>query len=201
MARTSCFIDVGWLTHFGLRRDTVMAYFYTSPFFDAAANNSIAQAQGVSLEHLKDMRGLEYALDDAVQEEPALFVVRKQMRRSPTSADLLDVFYVLDGTVYACPDFLELCRSRFAKACVYSSAAFAGALSGVRYSGDASLSLQLTAETRAPARLGSVLIELPDFNSVHASLNDWAGRLAPTSEETAGDAGESSGGPAAIAER
>lgn len=111
----TCFIDIAWLQSFGLRRETVMQYFYTSPFFDSSSNNSILQTQGIDLEHLKSMKGLEYALDDDVREEPVLFVIKKQFRHSPSSTELLEVFYVLDGTVYQCPDLLELATSRFVK--------------------------------------------------------------------------------------
>ena len=115
MAKSTCFIDVVWLQSFGLRRDTVMQYFYTSPFFDPVSNNSIMQTQGIDLEHLKSMKGLEFVLDEEVREEPVLFVIRKQLRHSLTNTELLDVFYVLDGTIYQCPDLLELSTSRFFK--------------------------------------------------------------------------------------
>lgn len=115
MAKSTCFIDIVWLQSFGLRRDTVMQYFYTSPFFDPASNNSIMQTQGIDLEHLKSMRGLEFVLDEEVREEPVLFVIKKQLRHSPTNSELLEVFYILDGTIYQCPDLLELATSRFFK--------------------------------------------------------------------------------------
>ena len=115
MEKYATFMDILWLKTFGLRSDNALEYFYTSPFFDSTSNNQTIRTQGVSLMHLIEMQGLEYALDTELLGDPSLFVIKKQLRKDRNSATLLDVYYCLDGVIYQSPILLDLLRSRFAK--------------------------------------------------------------------------------------
>jgi mediator of RNA polymerase II transcription subunit 6 len=110
------YIDITWLTTFGLRIDNVLEYFYTSPFYDPNCNNEIVRTQGLSSVHLQGVVGTEYAVDLQCSQPPHLFVIRKQERRSRTAVEALEVFYCLDGILYQCPVFLEVLQTRLAKA-------------------------------------------------------------------------------------
>jgi hypothetical protein len=104
------YIDIQWLSTYGLTKSNVLEYFYTSPFFNTNSNNQIIRIQGV--EHaqretiLLSMTGVEYILDDLNTVEPNLFVIREQRRRSRRLADvdLINVYYVLDG-IGTCQQF------------------------------------------------------------------------------------------------
>jgi hypothetical protein len=108
-----------WLKFYGLARINVLDYFYTSPFFDITANNQLIRTQGVRPEHLLNMTGIEYSLDEINISEPNLFVIKMQLRKSPREAVLLDIFYCLDGVIYQAPDMLDLVRSRILKTSHY----------------------------------------------------------------------------------
>jgi len=112
---TATFMDILWLKTFGLRPDNALEYFYTSPFYDSSSNNQTIRTQGVSLAHLLEMQGLEYALDTDLLADPSLFIIKKQRRKDKNNATLLDVYYCLDGVIYQSPILLDLLRSRFAK--------------------------------------------------------------------------------------
>jgi mediator of RNA polymerase II transcription subunit 6 len=108
-----------WLKFYGLARINVLDYFYTSPFFDITSNNQLIRTQGVRPEHLLNMTGIEYMLDELNISEPNLFVIKMQLRKSPREAVLLDIFYCLDGIIYQAPDMLDLVRSRILKTSHY----------------------------------------------------------------------------------
>jgi len=108
-----------WLKFYGLARINVLDYFYTSPFFDITSNNQLIRTQGVRPEHLLNMTGIEYSLDEINISEPNLFVIKMQLRKSPREAVLLDIFYCLDGVIYQAPDMLDLVRSRILKTSHY----------------------------------------------------------------------------------
>ena len=131
------YIDIQWLTHFGLYRGNVLDYFYTSPFFDTKSNNQLLRIQGVesrlSMDHLSSMIGLEYVLDDQNIHEPHLYVIRKQNRESLKKYELLDIFYCLDGIIYQSPDMLELIRSRITKISLYLKRSFISLQSTTEY--------------------------------------------------------------------
>jgi hypothetical protein len=133
------FIDIQWLNMYGLRRDNALEYFYTSPFFDISSNNQIIRIQGVDMSQhdsiLQGMIGTEYVLDDINTSEPNLFVVREQHRRSRRygDVDLINVFYILNGIVFQCPDFLDLLKSRISKTANYLAHSFETAKNSVAW--------------------------------------------------------------------
>jgi len=124
------YIDIQWLTTFGLTKQTVMDYFYTSPFFNEKSNNQQIRLQGVEADRhqaiLSSMTGIEYSLDEMNTQEPNLFVIREQERMSPSMSDvnLLNVYYIMDGIIYQCPDLLALLKSRIGKASYYLTDSF-----------------------------------------------------------------------------
>ena len=121
-------MDIGYLSTYGLQRANAMDYFYTSPFFDTSSNNQRVRSQGVALDQhlsiLQTMTGIEYVLHEHNTCEPNLFVYRKQRRRSPNAADLIDVYYCTDGIIYKAPDFLNLVKTRVTKATYYLDKGF-----------------------------------------------------------------------------
>ena len=64
---TQSFMDIQWLSAFGVNKLSALDYFYTSPFFDQTSNNQRIRVQGLESERrdeiLKSMTGLEYMLD------------------------------------------------------------------------------------------------------------------------------------------
>ncbi len=91
MSQSVSFIDVEWLqSHGGLTKSSVLEYFYTSPFYDPSSSNEACRRAGAQTsERLRGMTGLEFVFDEAHVDEPHLYVVRKQLRKSPVAADLL----------------------------------------------------------------------------------------------------------------
>lgn len=178
-ASTTCFIDVHWLQHFELRRENVMHYFYTSPFFDSTSNNAITQTQGIDLEHLKSMRGLEFMLDDSIREEPFLFVIRKQMRSSPSHTDLLEAFYILDGTIYQTPGYLQLVRSRFLKMSLAINNAFSSLTENLEYTPQRGHHLKIKEATEKQDEISAPLSKriraeedlFPDMSAIFADID------------------------------
>jgi len=133
------YMDIQWLSTYGLTRHNVLEYFYTSPFFNTNSNNQVIRIQGVDLARhdaiLQSMTGIEYVIDDLNTAEPNLYVIREQRRRSrrPQDVDLVNAYYILDGQVFQCPDFLDLLRSRMTKTAAYLTRSFHGIRSSVRW--------------------------------------------------------------------
>jgi len=135
--QSQSYIDIQYLSLYGLFRANALEYFYTSPFFDPESNNQRLRAQQLHPEQhasvLQTMTGLEYILDEHNTCEPNLFVFRKQNRLSPKRADLIDVYYCTDGIIYQCPDFLSLLKSRVAKTAYYLGQSFETCRRGVSW--------------------------------------------------------------------
>lgn len=110
--------DIGFLTVFPLVSPArVLDYFATSPFFDLSSNNQQLRSQQMPQlhEHLSQMTGLEYQLEEKHSAPPRLFVILKQYRRSPARADFLESFYCLDGVIYQSPTLMDVLRVRFSR--------------------------------------------------------------------------------------
>ena len=110
--------DINWLTTFPLiDSPRVLHYFSTSPFYDADSSNQILLNQGREqrFEFLKDMKGKEFIVNEAKSKPPRLFIIQKQYRHTPMSADILQLYYCLDGNIFVCQDLLEILRSRYQK--------------------------------------------------------------------------------------
>lgn len=122
------YCDITWLATFGLSSANVLDYFYTSPFYDQDCNNEIVRTQGVSLTHLLEMEGIEYVIDEKNSKEPNLFIIQHNIRKSPRAAEVIGVYYCLDGTLYQGPFLLDVVRTRIAKLSYYLSKSFEGRL-------------------------------------------------------------------------
>ncbi|KAK6346297.1 Mediator of RNA polymerase II transcription subunit 6 [Orbilia blumenaviensis] len=108
-----------------LNTNNVLLYFFNSPFFDRSSNNSslFMQAQtNAALNHLihnrvafegrlKSMVGVEFVV---AAEDPAnaIWVIKKQMRRSPTDAQLLDVYFVVGENIFMAPTMQKVMTAR-----------------------------------------------------------------------------------------
>ncbi|RKP24982.1 mediator complex, subunit Med6, partial [Syncephalis pseudoplumigaleata] len=119
-----------WLGQFGpLNPVTVLDYFEHSPFWDPTCNNAVLKMQTqfnaleALQEHLRQVLGLHRLLATArrmtgvefsvVHERwPALFIIRKQLRRGPNEVVPLAVYHVVHGHVYQSPDMLTLLNTR-----------------------------------------------------------------------------------------
>lgn len=93
-----------------------MEYFSRSPFYDPLSNNETLRMQGTNMTHLQGMTGVEFALDERVVcPQGRLFLIKRQRRSSPSSVHVLNVYYILDGTVYQSPDLLHLLMTKYNK--------------------------------------------------------------------------------------
>ena len=93
LATQVCFKDTGFLMARGLTQENVLEYLSLSQFYDPSCLNEQLRMQGRFSNALSadedtrarrlTMRGLEYELWFSVP-VPSLFVIRRQMRQSPT---------------------------------------------------------------------------------------------------------------------
>lgn len=61
----------------------------------------------------RNMTGLEYILLHV--QDPILYVIRKQLRHSPTQATPLSDYYIIAGIVYQAPDLASVLNSRLVR--------------------------------------------------------------------------------------
>eukprot|EP01104_Vermistella_antarctica_P015673 TRINITY_DN5199_c0_g2_i1.p1 TRINITY_DN5199_c0_g2~~TRINITY_DN5199_c0_g2_i1.p1 ORF type:complete len:205 (-),score=26.08 TRINITY_DN5199_c0_g2_i1:80-694(-) len=108
------FKDPQWLQAFPLNNLSVLDYFALSSFYDRTCNNEQLKMQRLSLDNLRDMRGIEYVLK--AEQDP--FVILKQERSSPTEVTILAVYYIIAGTIYQSPDLKSVFASRMAR-CIH----------------------------------------------------------------------------------
>lgn len=123
--------DSAWLPI--LNRGNILKYFSerSNPFYDSSCNNELIKMQGLSFDHLVNMVGIEYTLLHC--QDPILYIVRKQMRHSPTQVSSLADYYVIAGTVYQAPDVKSIINSRLTSSLHHIENAFSEALSVSRY--------------------------------------------------------------------
>lgn len=123
--------DSAWIPV--LNRGNVLKYFSerSNSFYDSTCNNEIIKMQGLSLEHLANMTGVEYALLHA--QEPILYIIRKQQRHSPTHVTSIADYYIIAGVVYQAPDVKSVVNSRMTSTLHHIETAFSEAISYSRY--------------------------------------------------------------------
>jgi hypothetical protein len=127
LKRDLSFMDAAWLQTYGLSRDNVLDYFYLSPFYDLTSNNQTIRAQRVTTIYLLNLIGLEFILESNNQlslYEPTLFVIKKQYRKSSHHAEVLEVFYVMEGIIYQSPSFIDLLNIKYNKISLYLQQSF-----------------------------------------------------------------------------
>lgn len=123
--------DPAWNNN--LNSNTILTYFSerSNPFYDHQSNNEILKMQHIGPEKLFGMTGVEYVLAHA--QEPILFVIRQQNRKSPTEVTPMADFYIIAGTVYQSPDLTTIISSRLLNAAHSLGSAFEETQSYSRY--------------------------------------------------------------------
>eukprot|EP01135_Chromosphaera_perkinsii_P004482 Nk52_evm6s284 gene=Nk52_evmTU6s284 len=129
---TLCYVDQVWLQQFPLNPNTVLDYFANSQFYDRECNNEVIKMQRMDPSNLQDMTGIEYVVRHS-QEPAVLYVIMKQRRDSRTSTVPLELYYVIEGTIYQCPDMAALANSRMATVLHYVGEAFEEAAGYVQF--------------------------------------------------------------------
>ncbi|EPR78173.1 Mediator of RNA polymerase II transcription subunit 6 [Spraguea lophii 42_110] len=92
----------------------ILEYFSTSPFYDNSCNNEMLKMQTQyqnGTKFLEDMVGLEYMLNYN-DEENILFIIYKINRHSITDFTLLNIYYIIHGTIYVAPTDADIFKSR-----------------------------------------------------------------------------------------
>ncbi|XP_018357973.1 PREDICTED: mediator of RNA polymerase II transcription subunit 6 [Trachymyrmex cornetzi] len=123
--------DSAWIPV--LNPSNIMDYFSerSNPFYDRTCNNEIVKMQRLSPDQLNNMTGLEYILLHV--QEPILYVIRKQLRHSPTQASAVADYYIIAGVVYQAPDLGSVVSSRLLSTVHHLQSAFDEASSCSRY--------------------------------------------------------------------
>ncbi|KAG0369182.1 Mediator of RNA polymerase II transcription subunit 6 [Gamsiella multidivaricata] len=112
----------------GLNPDNVLDYFALSPFWDPECNNAVLRMQtqfnnlGEMKQRLSEMTGIEFAL--VHERYPTLFIIQKQRRRSPQEVKPMAIYYVLQGSIYQCPDLQTLLSNRILGSLYHVESAF-----------------------------------------------------------------------------
>eukprot|EP00092_Neocalanus_flemingeri_P034688 GFUD01037739.1.p1 GENE.GFUD01037739.1~~GFUD01037739.1.p1 ORF type:complete len:251 (+),score=86.07 GFUD01037739.1:41-793(+) len=126
-------VDSAWIPV--LNQSNVMDYFSerTNPFYDRTCNNEILKMQklGVLDAQLGNMQGPEYCLLHV--QEPILYVIRKQIRHSPTQVTPVNDYYIIAGVIYQAPDIGSVLNSRILTGVSHLQSAFEEARGYARY--------------------------------------------------------------------
>jgi hypothetical protein len=117
-----CFVDEAWTHTFGLSEENALDYFAMSMFYDYTSNNQAIRTQGASVSQLLNMTGIEYELE-TVQGDPPMFIVKKQERKSPRVASVLEVYYIIRGFIYQSPSLMDFASTRLMKTALYLDSA------------------------------------------------------------------------------
>lgn len=97
-----------------LNPDNIIIYFcdQSNPFYDSQSDNQQLIMQGLPMDRLSKMTGYQFSL---VHTCGPLFVIGKYKRTNEFSVQPLCYYYVMDGTVYQCPDMYTFIQSRLAQ--------------------------------------------------------------------------------------
>ncbi|KAJ3345760.1 Mediator of RNA polymerase II transcription subunit 6 [Kappamyces sp. JEL0680] len=114
---TVSFKDTAFLQAFGLHEFNVLDYFAQSQFYDKSCINEQLKMQArfnnllpAELD-IKLLKGVEYELWYFTQ-QPSYFVLRKSMRYSPVKAELLTIYYIIEGTIFQAPSLDKIATMR-----------------------------------------------------------------------------------------
>lgn len=102
-------------------------YFSGSCFYDPTRSSN--ERVGGRVQELVNMTGIEYVGVELAHPGPELMAVERRIRSGPHQTDTEAAYYMLDGTIYQCPDLHALLHSRLVGAWVgatsqYSSPPF-----------------------------------------------------------------------------
>lgn len=89
------------------------------------------QKLGIADVQLQNMQGTEYILLHV--QEPILYVIRKQIRHSPTQVTPVSDYYIIAGVVYQAPDLGTLLNSRITSAVSHLQSGFVEAIGYSKY--------------------------------------------------------------------
>lgn len=67
----------------------------------------------------RDMVGYEYQLNDKVSYDPSLYIINYMYRKSKKQTVLLNMFYILEGTIYPCPNLYSIIQYRLNSSIYY----------------------------------------------------------------------------------
>lgn len=119
---TEYFRDDAALRYCALTADNALEYFFLSPFYQVDCINERVRTGEVSREGAQYLTGIEYVLVPTGA-APRLFVVERRLRRSTTDVAVLSVYYILDGSIFQCPDASTLLSSRVERCAHHVNAA------------------------------------------------------------------------------
>jgi hypothetical protein len=112
------FIDTTYLTQFPLvDLVSVLTYFSTTPFFHPVSSNYTLHRQNLPpvMEHLQQMVGREYVVEENLSKPPHLWIIKEQHRYGIDKVEMLQMFFILDGQVMRCTNLKEILVTRFQK--------------------------------------------------------------------------------------
>ncbi|VDK57515.1 unnamed protein product [Anisakis simplex] len=107
------FKNPNWPPNF-ITAENVLDYFCdpSNVFYDVSSCNQHLKMQNLNRplhECLQSMQGIQFAVVGA---NHPLYVIVKQRRNSPTNVTPLCYYYIVNGTVYQCPDLYTFVQSR-----------------------------------------------------------------------------------------
>ncbi|KAG0319190.1 Mediator of RNA polymerase II transcription subunit 6 [Linnemannia gamsii] len=167
----------------GLNPDNVLDYFAQSPFWDPSCNNAIIRMQtqfnnlGEMTQKLRDQTGLEFALIH--ERYPTLFIIQKQERKGPDYVLPMDIYYVLNGSIYMNPDVQTLLSNRVLGSLFYVESAFNEARTMTEFHPSTGYHWKAPAETTSAAAAGSLTSAIPGLAAITAP-----GTAAPAKAES-----------------
>ncbi|KAJ3388036.1 Mediator of RNA polymerase II transcription subunit 6 [Lobulomyces angularis] len=127
-----CFKDTNFLQMYSLNEFNVLDYFSYSQFYEKSSLNEQIKMQArfnelqANMLDRRAMTGVEYDLwYHHITPNSSFFVIRKQIRHSPTKVDLMGLYYIINGTIYQSPDLFLLLSNRVLTSLHYVEKAFA----------------------------------------------------------------------------
>lgn len=169
------FVDEAWLHAFGLSAENALDYFALSMFYDYTSNNQAIRTQGSSVSQLLNMTGLEFALEVPPQ-EPPVYIVKKQNRVSTRIANVLEVFYIINGVIYQSPSLMDVMSTRLMKTTHYLDKALSVMAAEHTYSNKSGHVTFKAVETEAAEKDKSQRVDLisRELPSMESTLEDVA---------------------------
>ncbi|KAJ3258257.1 hypothetical protein HK103_003738 [Boothiomyces macroporosus] len=123
------FKDTAFLQAFGLHELNIIEYFSKSQFYDVSCIDEQLKMQArfndlqvTQLDHTK-MTGIKYDLWYFTY-QPSYFVIKKSQIYSETRAELLAIYYVIEGTIYQAPSLSSVLTNRTMTSLFYLNKAF-----------------------------------------------------------------------------
>lgn len=113
---TQVFTNDTWLRERRLGPENILEYFSLSPFYDRESVNERVRLQLLDEETASKQTGTLFCLRRTGLEDRGLFVIERALRRSPTDAVLVALYYCIQGRIFQCPDVYAVCEARICSA-------------------------------------------------------------------------------------